>query len=101
MPQLLCKILYRSDDFGIKFLEGAKSPLIHQFKHDGNNLGTNSQRGLPLCAQFLDDSELRRAIIAHGDSANQRLRRTVASKRSYTDLPETSSRQLPMGSSSD
>ena len=26
---------------------------------------------------------------------------TVASKRSYTDLPETSSRQLPMGSSSD
>lgn len=55
-PQLLCKISYRSDDFGIKFLEGAKSPLIHQFKHNGNNLGTNLRRGLPLCAQFLDDS---------------------------------------------
>ena len=26
---------------------------------------------------------------------------TVASKRGYTDLPETSSRQLPTGSSSD
>ena len=37
----------------------------------------------------------------NGNLFETKLHNTVASKRGYTDLPETSSRQLPMGSSSD